>query len=116
LADSSIRITFDPMVDPQHALPQPPEHPGQRMQRLRVGITGLAAILIVVLLATAIATGLRRNVASEAPVVAPPPVVATVTPGNGAAVADPNAEPLAQLGAAPGGGPVEKTQPKGPAR
>jgi hypothetical protein len=113
LARSPIRITFGYMVDPQHALPQPPENPGQRMQRLRVGITGLAAILIVVLLATAIATGVRRNAATETSVVAPPPVVATVSPANGTGVADPNAEPLAQLGAAPGGAPTAKAEPKG---
>lgn len=74
------------------------------MQRLRVGMTGLAAILIVVLLATAIASGVRRNASNEAPVSAPP-LVATVAPDNGVGTVDPNAEPLAQLGAAPGGAP-----------
>lgn len=95
------------MVDPQTANRLPPDDPGQRMQRLRVGITGLAAILIVVLLATAIASGVRRNASSEAPVVAPP-VVATVSNDNSVGTVDPNAEPLAQLGAAPGGAPETK--------
>lgn len=72
------------------------------MQRLRVGITGLAAVLLVVTLATAIASGVRRTAANETGV-APPPVVATV--GAQANGTDPNAEPLAQLGAAPGGNP-----------
>jgi len=78
----------------------PPDEPGQRMQRVRVGVTGLAAIVLVVLLATAIASSVRRNAVNDTGV-APPPVVATLpSPGNSV---DPNAEPLAQLGAAPGG-------------
>ena len=37
----------------------------RRMQRIRVGITGLAAIVLVVLLATAIASGLNRRAAAD---------------------------------------------------
>jgi cobalamin synthase len=82
----------------------PPDKPGQRMQRVRVGVTGLAAILLVVLLATAIASGLRRSVANETAIIAPPPLVPTVAAPMNTAGA--NAEPLAQLGAAPGGAPA----------
>lgn len=83
------------------------------MQRVRVGVTGLAAILLVVLLATAIASGVRRTAANESGV-APPPVVATV---DGAANGtDPHAEPLAQLGAAPGANPDSQSAPPPPAK
>lgn len=80
------------------------------MQRLRVGITGLAAILIIVAVATAVVSNVRRS-AEESNAVAPPPVVATLPPaGNETA---PETEPLAQLGAAPGkAAPVEPEAPK----
>ena len=92
------------MNDPHPVNRLPPDDAGQRMQRLRVGVTGLAAILIVVLLATAIASGVRRNASSEMPVMSAP--AATTAPSaNGVGAVDPNAEPLAQLGAAPGGAP-----------
>lgn len=88
------------------------------MQRVRVGVTGLAAILLVVLLATAIASGVRRTAANESGV-APPPVVATVDGATGEGATngiDPNAEPLAQLGAAPGGNPDSQPTPPPPAK
>lgn len=82
------------------------------MQRVRVGITGLAAIVLVVLLATAITSSVRRSAANEAGV-APPPVVTTIA--NPPKPQDTNAEPLAQLGAAPGGSTEANTQQR-PAR
>jgi hypothetical protein len=81
---------------------------GQRMQRLRVGLTGLAAVLLVVILATAIAAGVRRNSVEGANAVAPPPVVATLPTSENSTAA--NKEPLAQLGAAPGGSPAPSPQ------
>lgn len=85
----------EPLVSDESAL----QSSGERMQRLRVGITGLAAVLIVVAVATAVVSNVRRS-ADDANYVAPPPVVATVTPsGNTTEVVT---EPLAQLGAAPG--------------
>ena len=81
----------------------PPPHQGDRMQRVRVGVTGLAAVGIVVAVATAIASGLPRV----------PDNAATAT-ANGAAttnMVDPGAEPLAQLGVAPGG-MTDKGAPK----
>lgn len=86
-------------VDPIASAPTPVDA-RQRMQRVRVGVTGLAAVVLVLALATAIATGVRR----------------TVTTGNGSTaeqqisldskpkadnVIDPDSEPLAQLGVAP---------------
>jgi hypothetical protein len=91
------------MVETPETESVPPVKPADRMQRVRVGITGLAAVLLVVLLATAIASGVKRNAADGANAVAPPPLAPTVaTPTN---TVDPNSEPLAQLGAAPGGKP-----------
>ena len=75
-----------------------------RMQRVRVGVTGLAAVLLVVLLATAIASGVRHSASDGANAVAPPPLAPTVQTSN---AVDPNSEPLAQLGAAPGGKPEQ---------
>lgn len=65
-----------------------------RMQRVRVGITGLAAVLLLVALATAIATGVRNTATNEAaPTIAPVDTAVdnTIEP----------TEPLAQLGVAP---------------
>lgn len=56
----------------------------ERMRRVRVGLTGLAAVLIIVMLATAVLTGLM-------PARAPAP--------NSASAGD---EPLADMGVAPG--------------
>ncbi|UVO54481.1 hypothetical protein [Sphingomonas sp. SUN039] len=91
------------MVETRTSERLPPDEPGQRMQRVRVGVTGLAAIVLVVLLATAIASGVRRTAANETAATAPPPVVAAIATPSNTAAPDPNAEPLAQLGAAPGG-------------
>lgn len=69
------------------------------MDRIRVGITGLAAVILLVALATAVATSVQRGAnASEAGA----PVVVT-----GAAMPNTSdkAEPLEQLGMTP---PVEK--------
>ena len=94
---------LDPMIQ-SNAVPDA----GQRMQRLRVGLTGLAAVLLVVILATAIAAGVRRNAVEGANAVAPPPVVATLPASDNATAT--NTEPLAQLGAAPGGNPESAAQ------
>ena len=83
------------------------------MQRLRVGVTGLAAILLVVLLATAIASGVRRKAGDETAATASPPLTTTVDTSN---TVDPNAEPLAQLGVAPGGTTDSQPTAKPPAR
>lgn len=70
-----------------------------RMQRVRVGVTGLAAVMLVVTLATAIASGVARNVVSDRSAGSADRIV-TATPTN---TIDSTAEPLAQLGVAPGG-------------
>ncbi len=76
--------------------------PSQAMQRVRVGMVGLAAVVLLIGLASALFNAASR----EQPVVAPPRVeeVANVADPSNAAAATPAAEdnePLAQLGVAP---------------
>jgi hypothetical protein len=82
---------------------QPPVTGNQRepMERVRLGVTGLAAVLLLVLLATAIASGVRRSAnATDA-------ALPATTGAPNAAIE--RTEPLAQLGVAP---PAEdKTAP-----
>ncbi len=68
----------------------------ERMQRIRVGMTGLAAVGLIVMVATAVATGVRRSATENAAAAGPPAVVATVP-----VPVDAKTEPLAQLGVAP---------------
>lgn len=98
------------MADPSATDRLPPAPPSERMQRLRVGITGLAAVVLIVLLATAIATGVRRTAAANQN--------ATSTVGAPASANAVNAksEPLAQLGVAPGGSSTNSMQATKPKR
>ena len=57
----------------------------ERMQRIRIGLTGLASVFLLVLLGTAISRS------SEDPVAQPQPNIA-----------EERSEPLAEIGAAPG--------------
>jgi hypothetical protein len=72
------------------------EHRDAAMQRVRVGITGLATVFLLTLLAASIFSFLgqddRTIRLTNGAVVA-----------NGQAAADPPKEPLAELGVAPGG-------------
>lgn len=61
----------------------------QPMRRARVGVTGLAAIALLVALATAIASGARDRTALG-------------NAANGAASSNATDEPLAKLGVTPG--------------
>lgn len=79
-----------------------PTDPKQSMQRVRVGLTGLATVLLLIGIASAIFSSANK----EDPVVADggskPEVVANMTEGvivNDAAVA--KDEPIAELGIAP---------------
>ena len=78
--------------------PPSPGESRERMQRVRVGLTGLAAVGLIVVVSTAIATSVRRQVSETTAVASPPPVVATTTASN---ASDQKTEPLAQLGVAP---------------
>lgn len=79
-----------------------PSDPQSSMQRVRVGLTGLATVLLLIGVASAIFSSAR----DEAPVMAEgapkPEVVANMTEGmvtNSAA--EPKDEPIAELGIAP---------------
>lgn len=63
---------------------------GERMQRVRIGLTGLAVVLLIVALSTAVFRHVGKQVADGGTVnsVVPPPVSSD--------------EPLAKLGVAPG--------------
>ncbi len=70
----------------------------ERMQRVRVGMTGLAAVGLIVVVATAVATSVRQRAADTAALSDRPNVVATMSSSSRAAE---KTEPLAQLGVAP---------------
>lgn len=73
----------------------------QSMQRVTVGMTGLAVVLLLIGLASAIFSSASR----EAPVIAigsaKPDVVANLTTGNAVAAAPAVKEPLAEIGVTP---------------
>ena len=64
---------------------------------MRVGMTGLAAVGLIVVVATAVATSVRRSATNNAVAAGPPAVVATVPVPE----PDKKSEPLATLGVAP---------------
>lgn len=74
-----------------------------RMQRVRVGMTGLASVALLIVVTTAIASGVQRRVTiAHAPI---------ATPAANAAAAS---EPLAQLGAAPGAASTDEHKAPAP--
>ena len=84
------------MPDEQNQTPEPgPQIDSiDRMQRIRVGLTGLAVVLLLVALATTVINRIGGNSAN------PGVSNATAAPGS-------NDEPLADLGVAPGAPPNE---------
>ena len=71
---------------------------GERMQRVRIGLTGLACVFLLVLLAAAF-FGLANHEQSTGPLVVAPAIGSDAN----AIVGTPH-EPLAELGVAPGYG------------
>jgi hypothetical protein len=67
---------------------------GQAMHRVRVGMTGLASVLVLIGLASAVFSSAREEPASN---VAAAPAVANLALGNEASTN----EPLAEIGVAP---------------
>ncbi len=87
------------VTDPKPATGREP------MQRIRTGVTGLAAIVLLVALATAIASGVQHSAnATDAAASATP--VADLSNNKAE-----KSEPLAQLGVTP---PVESKVPPAP--
>jgi hypothetical protein len=77
----------------------PPIDPGQTTQRVRVGMIGLAAVLLLIGLAAAIfSTASRERAVSGG---SRADVVANLTMGNGLAGLGDGSEPLADLGVTP---------------
>jgi hypothetical protein len=72
------------------------------MQRVRVGMTGLAVVLILILLASALVSSARNDAPVVAVGVPNVDTVANMTgAANGVSTADAGREPLAELGIAP---------------
>ena len=78
------------------------QNSAQVMQRVRVGLTGLAIVLVLIGLASVIFSSANRD-APVAAIGAPnAAVVANMTEGNGSAVAEKGKdEPLAEMGVTP---------------
>jgi hypothetical protein len=83
------------------------------MQRVRIGLTGLAFVFLAVLLAAVF----TRNPTREAPITRNSIDQKTGAPASGQAPAASTqpTEPLAQLGVAPGNGDSNRTAPAPPA-
>ncbi len=82
--------------------PVAPQHQtqSQAMQRVRVGMVGLAAVILLIGLASALFSAANRE--TPVAVTAPKTEAVTSTPvANTTAVPDADNEPLAQLGVAP---------------
>ena len=84
--------------DPLHSLQSPPEAPlsgtrSQAMQRLQIGLFGLAAMVLLVSLANIILTNAQQNEARVVPEAAP-----TVAAGE---ESTPVSDPLADAGVVP---------------
>lgn len=76
--------------------------PGQTTQRIRVGMIGLAAVLLLIGLAAAVlATATRERPLRIAGAASPATVANMAAPGGGAGTDAKTSEPLAELGVAP---------------
>lgn len=93
----------------QQMMKSPSHHDSaQAMQRVRVGLTGLAMVLVLIGLASAIFTAANRDAPVSAVGASNSAVVANITDGVGNVTADkPKDEPLAELGVAPSTGSTE---------
>jgi hypothetical protein len=76
------------------------QEPSQAIQRVKVGMTGLAFVMLLIGLASAILSSASREPPVVAVGAAKPEVVANIT-GPGDNTADAAKEPLAELGVAP---------------
>lgn len=96
------------MTDGSHSdtaeddVPAAERHRDATIQRVRVGLTGLAAVFLLTLLAASIFGMLGQDDHSAK-------LANGVVASNGAVVPDTPKEPLAELGVAPGGNPPKAT-------
>ena len=73
----------------------------QRMQRVKVGLVGLAAVVLLIGLASAIFSAVSRERPTSAAGASSAATASNITIGNTALAADEANEPLAELGVAP---------------
>jgi hypothetical protein len=85
----------------------------QAMQRVRVGMTGLAMVLVLIGLASAIYTSANREQPVSAIGASNAAIVADMTDGNNGA-AKSKEEPLAELGVAPSTSSTEAADARQP--
>lgn len=89
------------MAEEQADLITDPRH--ERASRIRIGATGLAAIVVIVLLAASFS-----GTASNEPELTPEAMAEqALTDGDPTPAEEMPQEPLAELGVAPGTGPIE---------
>jgi hypothetical protein len=87
---------------------EPASEKAQRLQRVKVGMTGLAAVVLLIGIASMIFSALRQERPIAAAGAGSAGVVENLTVGNAAEAA--SNEPLADLGVAPGAQPTENAQ------
>lgn len=89
--------------------------PAQAIQRVKVGMTGLAFVLLLIGLASAIFSSVNRERPVAVVGAAKPEVVANLTNANTTEPAlTPGKEPLAELGVAPSTSPATPAAPVKP--
>ena len=88
-------------------------HWGQTMQRVKVGVTGLAIVLLMIALASVVLRSANRERATVAPGASRPELVENLAQANTAEAAN---EPLAEIGAAPSGQANDSTPASTPVR
>jgi hypothetical protein len=85
------------------------ENESEGWRRVRVGLAGLGAIVLIIALANAMLDRIVEKAGG-------PLAADQSSPAGNAAVAEKPAEPMAELGVAPGAPEVVPTQPEPPAR
>ncbi|MEH3123335.1 MAG: hypothetical protein PGN16_15380 [Sphingomonas phyllosphaerae] len=91
----------------------------QTRQRVRVGMIGLAAVVLLIGLASAIFSSVNQQQPVSVTGAAQPELVANMSAPASAPTAAPTNEPLAEMGVTPGAAPTPSTvepQPQAPAQ
>ncbi|WP_165831125.1 hypothetical protein [Sphingomonas pokkalii] len=80
----------------------PRQDPSQAMQRVRVGMTGLAAVILLIAVVSVIYSSANREAPVSAAGASNAAVVANLTGSDNVSAEKGRDEPLAELGVAPG--------------
>jgi cobalamin synthase len=86
----------------------------QAMQRVRVGMVGLAAVILLIGLASAIFSAVSHERPIAAAGAPRADAIANMTAANAASAAEAGNEPLAQLGVAPSASEADTPPPNTP--